>query len=110
GRDRLDVRARERVHLFATRTNLGEPGAVDLLERHPALHRALRQVGDSPRDDIAATRREPIDALDARHGRVDVQDHAAEWHFTRDHVSAPAPSSESASASAKVSTVTDRTS
>jgi len=77
GRNRIDVRARECIDFFATRTNRIQAKSVDLLERNPALHRSRREIGDASCDDIAAPGREPIDSLDSADCRIDVQNDTA---------------------------------
>ena len=48
GGDGAHVGARQEVDLVTPRTDLGEPGAVHVLERDAALHGAIGQLGDAP--------------------------------------------------------------
>jgi len=109
-RERLDVRTRERVDVITPRTDLAQAESIHLLERYPALHCLLGEIGDPARDHVAAAGGEPINSFDAAHGRIDIENEGAKRRLNRlGHATSPwAASSTTKSGSEKWTTVTER--
>jgi len=79
GASRCDVRdvlARKYIDSVAIRTHECETRAIHVLEGDLASHRAIGQRRYFLRDDRSTAFRQPIDSLDPRHRRIDVENHA----------------------------------
>src|SRR4051812_47541371 len=64
---------RERVHVVATRTDGEQSFPLNLLEWNFAAHRGVGERRNFRRNVAAAALSEPINSLDARDGRIDVE-------------------------------------
>src|SRR5262245_28722041 len=77
-RDPGDVLAAQFIDVAPRRLDRSETRAIDRLERNEPTHRLVGEPGDALGDGRAALSREPVDALDSRDGRIDVEHDARE--------------------------------
>jgi hypothetical protein len=86
-RERALVLGGERGEIVTRRTDDAEPFTVDRVERELAVHRAIGQLGDAHAGLGAASRRQPVDPLDAAQRGVHVEHDARESGCAHDRAS-----------------------